>query len=144
MVLFATKNKFKKYQKLKHRLVGLEQRYILPKVGVFGLKFLGSIRLTTQQIEAVRKVIRRKMVKKSKERVKISVFPDLPVTRKSSGVRMGKGKGNIDYWCFPVNMGRVVFELGGSIPKYNAYSCLLAGSRKLPFKCRVILNVKLQ
>jgi len=142
MVLFATKNKFKKYQKVKHRLKGKEQRYILPKVGVFGLKFLGSIRLTTQQIESVRKVIRRKMLKKIKEHVKISVFPDLPVTKKSLGVRMGKGKGNIDFWCFPVNIGRVVFELGSNIPRYNAISCLLAGSKKLPFKCRVILNIK--
>lgn len=141
MILFATKNKFKKYQKLKHRLVGIEQRYILPKVGGFGLKFLGSIRLTTQQIECVRKVIRRKMVKKIKEHVKISIFPDLPVTKKSSGVRMGKGKGNIDFWCFPVTKGRVVFELGVQIPKYNAYACLLAGAKKLPFKCRVIFNV---
>lgn len=142
MILFANKNKFKKYQKLKHRLIGKENRYIIPKVGVFGLKFLGSIRLSVQQIESVRKVIRRKMLKKIKEHVKISVFPDLPVTRKSSGVRMGKGKGNIDFWCFPVNMGRIVFELGGAIPIYNAYSCLLAGANKLPFKCRVVLNLK--
>jgi large subunit ribosomal protein L16 len=142
MILFANKNKFKKYQKLKHRMLGKEQRYILPKVGVFGLKFLGSIRLTTQQIEAVRKVIRRKMLKKIKEHVKISVFPDLPVTKKSSGVRMGKGKGNIDFWCFPVNIGRIVFELGDKIPKYNAYSCLLSGGKKLPFRCKVIINSK--
>jgi large subunit ribosomal protein L16 len=142
MILFGVKNKFKKYQKLKHRMKGNEQRYILPKVGVFGLKFLGSIRLTTQQIEAVRKVIRRKMLKKVKEHIKISVFPDLPVTRKSSGVRMGKGKGNINFWCFPVNKGRIVFELGGKIPVYNAYSCLLSGANKLPFKCRVVLNIK--
>jgi large subunit ribosomal protein L16 len=142
MILFANKNKFKKYQKLKHRMIGKEQRYILPKVGVFGLKFLGSIRLSTQQIEAVRKVIRRKMLKKIKEHVKISVFPDLPVTKKSSGVRMGKGKGNIDFWCFPVNKGRIVFELGDKIPKYNASSCLLSGAKKLPFKCKVIMNSK--
>jgi large subunit ribosomal protein L16 len=142
MILFATKNKFKKYQKSKDRLIGIDQRYILPKVGVFGLKFLSSIRLTTKQIEAVRKVIRHKMIKKVKEHVKISIFPDLPVTRKSSGVRMGKGKGNIDFWCFPINCGRIVFELGGHIPKYNAYSSLIAGSKKLPFKCRVILNMR--
>lgn len=142
MIIFATKNKFKKYQKSKRRLSGIDQRYILPKVGVFGLKFLGSLRLTSEQIESVRKVIRRKMLKKVKEHVKISVFPDLPVTKKSSGVRMGKGKGNIDFWCFPVILGRVVFELGGQIPIYNAKSCLRGGSRKLPFKCRIVCNVK--
>ncbi len=141
MILFGTKNKYKKYQKSKHRFKGIDQRYILPKVGVYGLKFLGSIKLTVQQIESIRKVIRRKMFKKSKEHIKISVFPDLPVTRKSSGVRMGKGKGNIDFWCFPVNSGRVVFEIGSHIPKYNACSSLLSGSKKLPFKCRVIMNV---
>lgn len=142
MIIFGTKNKFKKYQKAKHRLLGIEHRYILPKVGVFGLKFLGSLRLTSEQIESVRKVIKRKMLKKVKEKVKISVFPDLPVTKKSSGVRMGKGKGNIDFWCFPVISGRVVFELGNEIPFYNAISSLKSGANKLPFKCRTIFNLK--
>lgn len=141
MILFATKNKYKKYHKAKDRLKGIDQRYFLPKVGVFGLKLLGNIRLTTQHIEAIRKVIRRKMMKKVKDHVKISVFPDLPVTKKSSGVRMGKGKGNINFWCIPINQARVVFELGGTIPGYNAKSSLIAGSKKLPIKCRFLSNL---
>lgn len=141
MILFATKNKFKKYHKSKRRLKGVDQRYILPKIGVFGLKIMNSLRITTQHIESIRKVVRRKMMKKIKEQIKLSIFPDLPVTKKSSGVRMGKGKGNIDYWCYPTNKGRVVFELGGNIPKYNAFACLKSGSKKLPFGSRVLSNM---
>lgn len=140
-MLFPRKTKFKRYQKLKYRLRGFDNRYILPKVGRFGLKILNSFRLRSKQIETIKKVIKRKMLKKSKERVLLSVFPDLPVTKKSSGLRMGKGKGRIDYWAVPVTKGRILFEITGNVSLnfYNIMLCLKKGAKKIPSKhCKLV------
>lgn len=142
-MLFPSKTKFKKSQKMRNRFKGIDNRYFMPKVGKFGLKILNTFRLTSRQIETIRKIIRRKMSSKIKEQVRLSVFPDLPVTSKSSGVRMGKGKGHLNFWCFPVISGRVLFEIGNigsNINKYNALACLKKGAKKLPSKCKIIIN----
>jgi len=117
-------------------LKGVENRYILPKVGKMGLKILNSFRLTAKQIETIRKIIKRKMSKKTKEKLILNVFPDLPVTKKSSGLRMGKGKGHIEYWCVPVIKGRILFEIteNNSSSFYNNLLCLKKGLKKITFK----------
>lgn len=138
MILFPAKTKYKKYKKSKDRFLGYDNKYFLPNVGVYGLKILQSRRITVRQLEAARKVIRKKLKGKVKEHVMLTIFPDLPLTKKSSGVRMGKGKGNIEAWCFPLNIGRILFELSFAISKYNAKRAFQKGAKKVGLKNRII------
>jgi len=108
-MLFPKKTKFRKSHK--GRVCGIETRVNNTKLGFYGVKSLSSGRLSSGQIECVRKIISRKMYKSGLLRLKI--FPFFPVTAKPIEVRMGKGKGSLKYWCFPVKSGRVLFEFHG-------------------------------
>jgi len=134
--------KFKKYQKQRGRFKGIDNGYSFPKRGLFGLKVLGSHRIKSNHIEAMRRYIQRKIKKKMQEKLQICIFPDLPATKKSSGIRMGKGKGAIEYWCTPIFTGRVVFELGRSITKNDAFWALAKAGLKLPVASKVIMRKK--
>src|SRR5215510_354696 len=79
--------------------------------GSYGLKSLEPERITARQIEAARRAITRQM--KRQGRVWIRIFPDVPVTDKPAEVRMGKGKGAVDYWAARVAPGRIMFEIDG-------------------------------
>lgn len=133
MLLFPAKTKFKKAHKRYKHLERSEFNYNQPLAGFFGLKTLFSFRITALQIEAVRKSVAKNLKKRFKNKLKITFFPDIPVTKKSSGIRMGKGKGNVDHWCFLIKKGRVLFELDAkAIDKAAAFHCFLLASRKLP------------
>jgi len=106
--------------------------------GAFGLKALEPERVTARQIEAARRAITRHM--KRAGRVWIRIFPDLPVTSKPTEVRMGKGKGSVDYWAARVAPGRVMFELDG-VPEDVAREALRLGAAKLPIKTRFIQRI---
>lgn len=106
--------------------------------GAFGLKALEPERVTARQIEAARCAITRHM--KRAGRVWIRIFPDLPVTSKPTEVRMGKGKGSVDYWACRVAPGRVMFELDG-VPEDVAREALRLGAAKLPIKTRFIQRI---
>ncbi|MBC2886852.1 50S ribosomal protein L16 [Ochrobactrum sp. CM-21-5] len=106
--------------------------------GAFGLKALEPERVTARQIEAARRAITRHM--KRAGRVWIRIFPDLPVTSKPTEVRMGKGKGSVDYWACRVAPGRVMFELDG-VPEDVAREALRLGAAKLPVKTRFIQRI---
>lgn len=106
--------------------------------GAFGLKALEPKRVTARQIEAARRAITRHM--KRAGRVWIRIFPDLPVTSKPTEVRMGKGKGSVDYWACRVAPGRVMFELDG-VPEDVAREALRLGAAKLPIKTRFIQRI---
>ena len=106
--------------------------------GAFGLKALEPERVTARQIEAARRAITRHM--KRAGRVWIRIFPDLPVTSKPTEVRMGKGKGSVDYWACRVAPGRVMFELDG-VPEDVAREALRHGAAKLPIKTRFIQRI---
>lgn len=106
--------------------------------GAFGLKALEPERVTARQIEAARRAITRHM--KRAGRVWIRTFPDLPVTSKPTEVRMGKGKGSVDYWACRVAPGRVMFELDG-VPEDVAREALRLGAAKLPIKTRFIQRI---
>lgn len=108
-MLFPKKIKFRKAHKGK--IYGIETRVNNPKLGLYGIKSLTPGRLTSQQIECVRKLISRKMHKLGS--IKLKIFPFLPVSSKPTEVRMGKGKGSLKYWCFPVKPGRLLFEFQG-------------------------------
>ena len=75
-----------------------------------------------------------------REKLQICVFPDLPVTRKSSGIRMGKGKGAIEYWCTTVFTGRILFELGRTVNNNDAIWGLTKAGSKLPVRSKVVIR----
>ncbi|HEX4183501.1 MAG TPA: 50S ribosomal protein L16, partial [Caulobacteraceae bacterium] len=90
------------------------------------------------QIEAARRAITRQM--KRQGRVWIRVFPDLPVSDKPAEVRMGKGKGAVEYWAARVHPGRILFEIDG-VPDDVAREALRLGSAKLPIRTTVVTRI---
>jgi len=106
--------------------------------GAFGLKALEPERITARQIEAARRAITRHM--KRVGRVWIRIFPDVPVTAKPTEVRMGKGKGSVEYWATRVAPGRIMFELDG-VSEELAREALRLGAAKLPIKTRFIQRI---
>jgi large subunit ribosomal protein L16 len=103
--------------------------------GSFGLKAIEPERITARQIEAARRAMTRHM--KRQGRVWIRIFPDTPVTSKPVEVRMGKGKGSIDFWACKVKPGRVMFEIDG-VSEPIAREALRLAAMKLPIKPRTI------
>ena len=103
--------------------------------GAYGLKAMEPERVTARQIEACRRAITRQM--KRQGRVWIRIFPDLPVTDKPAEVRMGKGKGAVDYWAARVAPGRIMFEIDG-VPDDVAREALRLGAAKLPIRVKVV------
>ena len=101
--------KFRKQHK--GRIHGLTKGGAELSFGTYGLKALTPDRITARQIEAARRAITREM--KRAGRVWIRIFPDVPVSDKPAEVRMGKGKGSIEYWCARVHPGRIMFEIDG-------------------------------
>ncbi|MEM8792539.1 MAG: 50S ribosomal protein L16 [Pseudomonadota bacterium] len=103
--------------------------------GSFGLKAIEPERITARQIEAARRAMTRHM--KRQGRVWIRIFPDVPVTKKPTEVRMGKGKGSVEYWAAKVKPGRVMFEIDG-VAESVAVEALRLAAMKLPVKTRVV------
>ena len=106
--------------------------------GQYGLKSQEPERVTARQIEAARRAITREM--KRAGRVWIRVFPDLPVSKKPVEVRMGKGKGSVEFWAARVKPGRILFEIDG-VPEDTAREALRLGAMKLPITTRVIARI---
>lgn len=99
-----------KYNKaFRGKIKGYEYQVSKLAFGNIGIKALQSGRISAKQLEAVRKLILKKL--KSKTKIWIRIFPYLPVSAKPTEVRMGKGKGSLAYWCFPIHAGRVLFEM---------------------------------
>ena len=107
--------------------------------GAFGLKALEPERVTARQVEAARRAITRHM--KRSGRVWIRVFPDVPVSKKPTEVRMGKGKGTPEFWVARVKPGRIMFEIDG-VTEPVAREALRLGAAKLPIKTRVVARVE--
>ncbi|MBO9201329.1 MULTISPECIES: 50S ribosomal protein L16 [Niastella] len=105
--------------------------------GSFGLKSQEAIWLTNRQIEAARQALTRAM--KREGNVWIRVFPDKPITRKPLEVRMGKGKGNPEFWAAVVEPGRIIFECDG-VPEQVAKDALELAAQKLPIKTKFIVR----
>ncbi len=103
--------------------------------GTYGLKAIQPERVTARQIEAARRAMTRHM--KRQGRVWIRIFPDVPVTSKPTEVRMGKGKGSVDYWAAKVKPGRVMFEIDG-VDDGTAREALRLAAMKLPIKTRIV------
>ena len=105
--------------------------------GTFGLKATQPERVTARQIEAARRAMTRHM--KRQGRVWIRIFPDVPVTSKPTEVRMGKGKGSVDYWACKVKPGRIMFEIDG-VSEDIAREALRLAAMKLPVKTRTVVR----
>jgi len=103
--------------------------------GQYGLKTTEPERITARQIEAARRAMTRHM--KRQGRVWIRIFPDLPVTKKPTEVRMGKGKGSVEFWAAKVKPGRIMFEIDG-VTEVVAREALRLAAMKLPVKCRFV------
>jgi large subunit ribosomal protein L16 len=106
--------------------------------GSFGLRALEPERVTARQIEAARRAITRHM--KRSGRVWIRIFPDVPVSKKPTEVRMGKGKGTPEFWACRVKPGRIMFEIDG-VPPDLAREALRLGAAKLPIRTRFVQRV---
>lgn len=102
--------------------------------GTIGLKALESGLISARQIEAARQAIARKIKKKGK--IWIKIYPNLPITKKPTEIRMGKGKGNISHWTARVRGGSVLFEICGVNTK-TAIKAFKTGSAKLPIKTQI-------
>jgi large subunit ribosomal protein L16 len=126
------KTKYKKTKKGK--LVRLEFKTNDLKFGTIGLKAAESGLISASQIEAARQAIVRKIKRKGK--IWIKIFPDLPVTSKPTGVRMGKGKGQVSHWCARVRGGTVLFEVCG-VNINIVIAALKTGGAKLPIKTKI-------
>ena len=109
--------------------------------GEYGLQATTSHWITNRQIEAARIAMTRYMKRGGK--VWIKIFPEKPVTHKPMGVRMGKGKGALEYWVAVVKPGRVLFEISG-VPEDVAKEALRLATHKLPCKCKVVSRADLE
>ncbi len=125
-----------KYRKAhKGRIRGKAKGGTTLNFGSYGLKALTAERVTSRQIEAARRAITRHMKRAGK--VWIRIFPDVPVSKKPTEVRMGKGKGTPEYWAARVKPGRIMFEIDG-VPSDIAHTALNLGSSKLPLQTKII------
>lgn len=126
-----------KYKKIKKgKLIKLEFKLNNLKFGNIGLKAAESGIINSKQIEAARQAIARKIKRKGK--IWIRIFPNIPITSKSTGVRMGKGKGQFSHWGAKVRGGTVIFEICG-INTSIIFSALKTGGAKLPIKTKIFL-----
>lgn len=135
-MLQPKKTKFRKMHK--GRIKGAAKGGTELNFGSHGLKAMEPERITARQIEATRRAITRAM--KRQGRVWIRIFPDVPVSKKPTEVRMGKGKGSVEYWAAKVKPGRVMFELDG-VPDDVAREALTLGAAKLPVKTRIVTRI---
>jgi large subunit ribosomal protein L16 len=126
-----------KYRKqMRGRMRGKAQRGAEVQFGDYGLQALEPGWVTARQIEAARRAIVRAMKRRGK--IWIRIFPDKPYTQKPAETRMGKGKGNVEYWVAVVKPGRVMFELGGGLPEDVAREALRLAQYKLAIRTKVI------
>ncbi len=135
-MLQPKKTKFRK--QFKGRISGVAKGGFQLDFGEYGLKALEPERVTARQIEAARRALTRHM--KRAGRVWIRVFPDVPVSKKPTEVRMGKGKGAPEFWAAKVKPGRIMFEVGG-VPVDVARESLALAAAKLPIKTRFIQRI---
>jgi len=140
-MLFPKKAKFRKWQtgrKNPKKFQSPDTRGITVAFGSFGLKAMTHARITSNQIEAARRVIVRSMGKTGK--MWIRIFPDKPITQKAAEVGMGKGKGDPKGYVFEVYPGRVLFEVDG-VSEEIARKALRKATMKLPLSAKVVERV---
>jgi large subunit ribosomal protein L16 len=123
-------------KQMRGRMKGKAQRGSSVAFGELGLQALEPGWVSARQIEAARRAIVRAMKRRGK--IWIRIFPDKPVTKKPAETRMGKGKGNVEYWVAVVKPGRIMFELGGGLPEDVAREALRLAQYKLSIKTKIV------
>jgi len=136
-MLTPKKTKYRKAHK--GRIHGLAKGATELNFGSFGLKALEPERITARQIESARRAAVRYV--KRVGRMWIRIFPDVPVSKKPAEVRMGKGKGAVEYFVCRVKPGAILFELEG-ITEQEAKTALTKAAAKLPIKTRFIARAE--
>ncbi|MEY2649809.1 MAG: hypothetical protein RL608_483 [Bacteroidota bacterium] len=127
-----------KYRKMfKGKMKGTAQRGATLAFGSYGIKSLEEVWMTARQIEAARIAATRYM--KREGQLWIRIFPDKPITKKPLEVRMGKGKGAVEYWAAVVRPGRMLFELDG-VTEDIAKEALRLAAQKLPVKTKFVVR----
>lgn len=134
-MLQPKRTKFRKMFKGKNR--GLAQAGNKVSFGEFGLKATERGRVSARQIEAARRAMTRKVKRTGK--IWIRVFPDTPISSKPLEVRMGKGKGNVDYWCSKVQPGTMLYEMEG-VSEEMAREAFRLAANKLPIKTTFVIR----
>lgn len=129
MFLQPKRSKYKKVRKGKLKKFNFKSNQL--KFGTIGLKTTESGVITARQLESARQAISRKSQRKGK--LWIRIFPNYPITKKPTEVRMGKGKGSVNYWASKISGGTVLFELCG-VSLRIAMSAFKTGGAKLPVK----------
>ena len=132
-MLQPKRTKFRKQMKGRNR--GLAHRGSKVSFGEFGLKANARGRITARQIEAARRAMTRHIKRGGK--IWIRVFPDKPITGKPLEVRMGKGKGSVEYWVAQIKPGKVLFEMSG-VPDDLAIEAFNLASAKLPVATTIV------
>ena len=132
-MLMPTKIKYRKQHRGNRR--GKALRGSTVSFGEFGLKALDPAWMTARQIEAARVAMTRHVKRGGK--IWIRVFPDKPVTKKPAEVRMGKGKGNPEFWVAVVKPGRILYEMEG-VDEVTAREAMDRAARKLPFRTKFV------
>ena len=134
-MLQPKRTKFRKMHK--GRNTGLAHRGSTVSFGTIALKSVELGRMTARQIEACRRTITRRVKRGGK--IWICVFPDKPITEKPLEVRMGNGKGNVEYWVCEIKPGKILYELDG-VSEELAREAFTLAAAKLPFKTAIVLR----
>ena len=128
-----------KYRKqMRGRMKGRAHRGAEIHFGDYGLQALEPGWVSARQIEAARRAMVRHMRRRGK--VWIRIFPDKPITKRAAESRMGKGKGNVEFWAAVVKPGRIMFEIGGGVPEDVAREALRLASYKLSVKTKIVVR----
>jgi large subunit ribosomal protein L16 len=132
-MLQPKRTKFRKQHKGRNR--GLAHRGSKLSFGTIGLKALEHGRITSRQIEAARRAMTRHVKRGGK--IWIRIFPDKPISQKPLEVRMGSGKGNVEYWVAEIQPGKVLYEMEGVTPEVAKEALTLAAA-KLPLRTVIV------
>lgn len=128
-----------KYRKqMRGRMKGKASRGAEIHFGDYGLQALEPAWISARQIESCRRAMVRAMKRRGK--VWIRIFPDKPITKRAAESRMGKGKGDVEFWAAVVKPGRILFEIGGEVDESTAREALRLASYKLPIKTKVVIR----
>lgn len=135
-MLMPKRVKFRK--QMRGRMRGKAYRGAEVNLGEYGLQALEPGWVTARQIEAARRAVVHALKRRGK--VWIRIFPDKPVTRRAAETRMGKGKGNVEFWVAVVRPGRILFEVGGGLPEDVAHEALHRAQYKLAIKTKIVVR----
>nr|BET44520.1 MAG: 50S ribosomal protein L16 [Candidatus Aschnera chinzeii] len=134
-MLQPKRSKFRKMHKGRNRGLSVDTNIIF---GEFAMKAISRGILSARQIESARRAMTRAIKRQGK--IWIRVFPDKPITKKPLEVRMGKGKGNVEYWVTPIQPGKIIYEING-VTEELAKTAFKLASAKLPIKTTFISKI---